>query len=67
MVAAHPQRPVAGVNQLDRGVDDGLEGGVQLEAGGHHQHGLDQAVQPVAALDDLLHPVLDLDEELAQT
>jgi len=52
---------------LDRGVDDGLEGGVQLEAGGHHQHGLDQAVQPVAALDDLLHPVLDLDEELAQT
>ncbi len=66
VVAAHAQRPVPGVHQVDGGVHDGLQGDVQFQTRGHHQHGFHQAVEPVTAPDDLLHPVLDLDEQLAQ-
>ena len=41
--------------------------GVELQTRRDHQHGVDQAVEPVSALDDLLDAVLDLDEQLTQS
>ena len=66
VVAAHAQRSVMGVDQLDSGVHDRAEGFVEFESGGDHQHGVEQSVQPVAALDDLLDAVLDLHEQFTQ-
>ena len=66
VVAAHAERPVLGVHQLDRGVHDGAQRVVEFQAGGDHQHGLDEAVEAVSALDDLLDAVLDLAQQLAQ-
>ena len=51
-VPAHAQRPVAGVDEVDRGVHDRAEGFVQFEPGGHDQHGFNQTVESVAALHD---------------
>ena len=53
-VAADPQRAVAGVDQLDRGVHDRAQRGVQVQPGCHRQHRVDQAVDAVTAFDDLL-------------
>ena len=66
VVAAHAQRSVTGVDQLDGGVHDRAEGLVEFESGSDHQHRVEQAVQAVAALDDLLDTVLDLHEQFTQ-
>ncbi len=67
VVPAHAQRPVPGVDELDRGVHDRSQGFVEFEPGRDDQHGLDQTVQPVAAFDDLLDAVLDLHEQLSES
>ncbi len=64
-VAPHAECAVAGVDQLDRGVHDGAQGGVEFETRGHHEHGLDQAVESVATLHDLLDAILNLGEQFA--
>ena len=64
-VAPHAECSVAGVDQLDRGFHDGAQGGVEFQTRGHHQHGLDQAVESVAALDDLLDAILNFGEQFA--
>lgn len=66
VVAAHPQRAVPRVDQFDGGVHDGAQRFVQFQTGGDHQHGFDEAVEAVAALDDLLDTVLDLYEQFAK-
>ena len=65
-VAAHAERAVPGVDELDGGVHDRAQRDVEVEAGGDDEHGVDEAVEAVAALDDLLDAVLDLAEQLAQ-
>ena len=66
VVPAHTQRPIPGVYELDRGVHDRAERFVQFEPRGDDQHGVEQAVEPVAALHDLLDAVLDLYEQLSE-
>ena len=66
VVPAHTERAIARVDQFDRGVDDRPQGFVELESRGDRQHGLDQTVEAVAALDDLLDAVLYLDEQFTQ-
>ena len=67
IVAAHAQRAVAGVDQLDSGVHDGAQRRVELKTRCHHQHRVDESIEAVPALDDLLDPVLDLTQEFAQS
>jgi hypothetical protein len=55
-----------GVDQLDRGVQDRAEGFDEFESGSDPQHRIEQAVQPVAAFDNLLDAVLDLHEQFTQ-
>ena len=65
--APHPQRPIPGIHQIDGGVHDGAQRGVEFQPRRDDQDGLDETVQPVAALDDLLDSVLDLQQQLPQT
>ena len=66
-LADHPQRAVSGVDQVDRGLHDLPQRGVQLQSGRHGQHGVQQRVHPVpGAGDDVLDPVLHLDHQLPQ-
>ncbi|BBY90514.1 hypothetical protein MGALJ_01830 [Mycobacterium gallinarum] len=67
IVAAHTERSVPGVDQFDGRVHDRLQGLIELETRGNHQHGLDQTVEAVAALDDLLDAILYLLEQFPQT
>ena len=67
VVPADAERPVLGVDEFACGVHDGAQGGVELQAGGDGEHGVNQAVESVAAGDDLLDAVLDLAEQLAQS
>ena len=62
---AQPQRPVLGVHELDRGMDDRVQCRVEFESRRHHQHGIDQTVEPVPAFDDLFDPDLHLGQQLA--
>ena len=62
----HAQRPVTRVDKLDGGVHDRAQRGVEVELRCNHQHGLDQAVKPVAPLDDLRDAFLDLGQQLPQ-
>ena len=66
VVPADTERPVLGIDELDRGVHDRSQRFIELEPGRDYQHGLDQTVQPIAAFDYLLDPVLDLHEQLAE-
>jgi hypothetical protein len=67
VVPTDTQRPVLGVYQLDRGMHDRSQRFVEFEPGRDYQHGLDQTIQPIAAFDYLLDPVLDLHEQLAES
>ena len=66
VVPADTDRAVLRVDEFDRGVHDSSQGFIELEPRRDHQHGFDQAVQPIAAFDDLLDAVLDLHEQLAK-
>ncbi len=60
------QGTVAGVDQFGCRLHDRAQGGIELQPRADHQHGLQQAVESVAALYDLLDPVLDLDQQFPQ-
>lgn len=62
----HSERAVAGVDQTGSGAHDGVQRLIQIQPGGHRQHGLDQAVHPVPGVDDLIDPILHLAEQLPQ-
>ncbi len=57
---ADSERAVSGVDQVDGGVHDGTQCVVEIEARGDDEHRFDQAVDPVADIDDLRDPLLDL-------
>ena len=61
------ERTVAGVDQIDCSLDDLPQRGIQIQAGRHRQHGLQQRVHPIAgAADDCLNAILHLAQQLAQ-
>ena len=66
VLSAHSERSVPGVDQIDGGVHDRLQRGVEIQAGGHRQHRRDEPVDAVALLDDLLDTDLHLGEQFAQ-
>ena len=47
-------------------MNDRAQCGIEFEAGRDDEHGVDETVEPVAALHDLSDSVLDLCQELAQ-
>ncbi|MFF5036731.1 hypothetical protein [Nocardia salmonicida] len=65
-MAAHRQRAVAGVDEVHRGPHDGAQGFVQVQTSGDREHGLDEAVHPIARTDHHFDPIGDLAEQAAQ-
>jgi hypothetical protein len=55
----HPQRAIAGIDQLHGGLHNALQGGVQLQPSTDRDDRVEQSLQPVPGLDDLGKPILD--------
>ena len=64
--AEHTERPVPGLNQVDGGLDQASQGGVELQPGADGEEGIQQALHAVAGGHDLGQPVLHLAEELVE-
>ena len=62
----HAQRPVPGVDQVHRGLHDAAQRRLQLQAGGHGQHRVQQPLHPVPGGHDLRQPLLDLGQQLVE-
>ena len=65
-LSAHTQRTESGIDEFDGCMNDRAQCGIEFEAGRDDEHGVDETVEPVAALHDLSHSVLDLCQEFAQ-
>ena len=55
ILAGHPERPVAGVDQLGRGLDDGGQHLVQVQSTADGQNALEKLLNPVTRGPDLRH------------
>jgi len=64
--AQHPQRAVAGIDQLHGGLHDALQSGIQFQPSTDRDVCIEQPLQPVPGLDDLGKAVLDFLEQLVQ-
>lgn len=65
-LSAYTQRTESGIHEFDGCMNDRAQCGIEVEAGRDDEHGVDETVEPVAALHDLSDSVLDLCQELAQ-
>ncbi|WP_244163879.1 hypothetical protein [Rhodococcus koreensis] len=61
-----PERAVAGIHQIDRGMDDGAEGVVEVEFGCDGEHRLEKSVDVISGIDDLRDAFLHLGQQLAE-
>lgn len=65
--AEDPECTVAGVDQLDGGMDDRAQRVVEIESRDHREHGVEQAVDVVSCVHDLLEAILHFGQELAES
>jgi hypothetical protein len=61
--AEHAERPVPGVDEVDRGLHDASQGGLQLETRGDRENRVEQALHPPPRRDDLGEPLLHLPQQ----
>ena len=66
VLADDAQRPVRRVHQLDRGLDDPPERGLQVQARADGDDRLEQAAHPVPGHQHGLQPALQLGQELVE-
>ena len=66
VVADDAKRPVGRVHQLDRGLDDPPERGLQVQPRADGDDGREQAAHPVPGRQHGLQPALQLGEELVE-
>lgn len=62
----HTQGAESGIDQIDGRLNNRAQCGIEFEAGRDDEHGVDETVEPVAALHDLSDSISDLCQELAQ-
>ena len=67
VLADDAERPVAGVDEVDRRLHDAAERRLKLKAGPDRDDGLEQAVHPVPGAEHGLKPRLQLSEQVVQS